>query len=66
MQVTGPVIERAVADYSGTVRFEGIALGEYEILAVDRQHRLGEGKVTVEPGGTRKTLTCRRVGQGVA
>lgn len=65
VQVSGPVIERVVADSSGTVRFGEIALGEYEILAVDRQHRLGQGRITVGPGKTRETLSCRRVGPGV-
>ena len=65
VQLSGPVIERAVASSLGTVRFEGIAMGEYDILAVDREQRLGQGRVTVKAGRTHAALSCARVGQGV-
>jgi len=63
VQVTGPVTERTVSDYSGDALFEGIETGEYEIVAMDTHHRFAQGEATVKRGMTRVSLTCRHVGE---
>ncbi len=60
VQISGPVVERAVSSFSGRAEFQGIATGEYEVIAADAQQRWGRGSVTVERGRTRVRLACRR------
>lgn len=63
VQITGPVTERIVSDYSGDAYFEDIETGEYEIVAMDFQHRSAQGTATVKRGMTRVSLTCRQVNE---
>ena len=63
VQASGPVTERTVSDYSGDARFESIETGEYEIVAMDFQHRSAQGKATVKRGMTRVSLACRQVSE---
>lgn len=60
IQVSGPTIERAVSGAAGEARFESIAIGEYEIFAMDLRHRSGQGRVVVKRGETRVSVSCRR------
>jgi hypothetical protein len=59
VQISGPVVERAVSSFSGRAEFQGIATGAYEVFAIDAQHRLGRGKATVKQGQTQVSLSCR-------
>lgn len=63
VQITGPVTESTVSDYSGDALFESIATGEYEIVAMDTQHRFAQGKARVKRGMMRVSLTCRHVNE---
>ena len=62
VQVSGPVVERMVSDYAGEARFEKIATGEYEVLALDVQQRMGQGHAVVKRGATCVSVSCRYVG----
>lgn len=61
VQASGPVTEGTVSDDSGDACFVGIETGDYEIVAMDFQHRSAQGEATVKRGMTRVSLTCRQV-----
>jgi len=62
VRVWGPTVNQGLSGYWGEARFENIAVGEYEVYAIDFQHRSGQGRVTVTRGETELRLACRQLG----
>ena len=62
VQVTGPDVQRAVTGTGGKARFERLAAGEYEIYAIDPEHRVARAKASVGEGLTRVSLPARTTG----
>lgn len=59
VQVDGPVTQQAVTGEWGDTRFSRLTVGTYQIYAIDPQHRMGNGTVTVTESGAQIQLTCR-------
>lgn len=59
VQATGPTSKGAVSGSWGEVRFEGLAQGQYEVFAVDTEHRMGQGTATVTAEASQLQLACR-------
>jgi len=65
VQVSGPTTKQAVSGEGGLIRFSKMAIGEYEVYAIDGQYRSGSGKVSVGQGHTKIRLACRQLEGGV-
>lgn len=60
VQITGPETRAAISAVGGKVRFDRIALGEYEIYAIDQAYNMGRNKVVVSAPGQKCVVRCRK------
>ncbi|MHC5108981.1 MAG: DUF4123 domain-containing protein [Planctomycetota bacterium] len=58
VKVEGPDTKYAVSRKGGVAHFDQVAMGNYQIMAMDESYRMGTSTVSVEAGGNKVKLVC--------
>lgn len=58
IKAEGPETLYATSKRGGAAHFESLSPGEYRVLVIDQEHRMGERELQVEPGSNHLDVEC--------